>query len=339
MGRIGREVYCMLHVLMGEDDYSMRQALDKVKAGIGDATALMTNTTVLDGKQVSEAELRAACETMPFLSEKRLVIVNGLLERFDGGGKRGRRKTVAKNSKTEEWEPFAALAKSIPEFTELVLMGGVVKPANPLLAELTSTGRVFSFPALKPRELREWTERRVKNEGAQISPKALDTLCRFVGNDLWLMSSEIEKLILYTGGRTIEEEDITAVVSATREANVFAMVDAILEGRAGTAQELYTRLLADGAVPTQLLVLVSRQVRIIYQLREMRRAKKSRNEIRTALGLNSDFLMNKAWEQADKYSLKRLEEIYHRLLDTDLAIKTGRFDGELALTIFIGKMV
>ncbi len=328
----------MLHVFIGEDDYSIRQSLDKVKAGIGDATAIMTNTSVLDGKQVSAAELHAACQTMPFLSEKRLVIVNGLLDRFDGGGKRGRRKAAGKNSKSEEWEPFAELVTNIPEFTDLVITGGMVKPANPLLTALVHTGRVTTFPALKPRELREWTEQRVRGEGAKISSQALDSLCRFVGNDLWLMSGEIDKLVQFSDGKIIEEQDVTAIVSATREANVFAMVDAILEGRTGIAQELYGRLLADGAVPVQLLVMVSRQVRIIYQLREMRRAKKNRNEIRAALGLNNEFLMNKAWEQADKYSTEKVEDIYHRLLETDIGIKTGRYDGELALTILIAEM-
>jgi len=43
---------------------------------------LATNTNILDGRQVTADELRAVCESAPFLSEKRLVIIKGLLERF-----------------------------------------------------------------------------------------------------------------------------------------------------------------------------------------------------------------------------------------------------------------
>ena len=54
----------MLHVLVGEDDYSIRQALEEIKKAIGDATALMTNTTILEGPALTPDQLRAA-ETFP----------------------------------------------------------------------------------------------------------------------------------------------------------------------------------------------------------------------------------------------------------------------------------
>ncbi|MCJ7605828.1 MAG: DNA polymerase III subunit delta, partial [Dehalococcoidales bacterium] len=194
------------------------------------------------------------------------------------------------------------------------------------------------FPSLRPAELTRWVTQRITRDGGNIAPRAADMLVRFVGNDLWMMANEAEKLVQYTDGRTIEEQDVQAVVSATQEANIFAMVDAILEGRTARAQDLYQQLLTDGVVPVQLLVMISRQVRILFQMKDMRERKKTRNEIRAALGLTSDFLLNKAGGQADKYSTTRLRDIYHRLLDTDIAIKTGRYDGELALSIFIAEM-
>ena len=328
----------MLHVFIGDDDYTIRRAVEQVKKTIDDPTALMTNTTVLEGKQTSPAELQAACETVPFLSEKRLVIVEGLLERFDSGARAGRKKTSKKDTGSEPWKVFAGILKQLPDFTELIIIGGIIKGTNPLLKELMPTGRVKSFPRLRPPELKTWVNRRITEQGGAIGPKALDTLVKFVGNDLWLMSAEIEKLALYRGQKEIRDEDVRLLVSSTQEANVFTMVDAILESRTAVAQGLFHRLLADGVAPAQLLVLISRQVRIIYQIKEMRRQQKTRNDIRAALGLNQDFVLNKAWAQADKYSLQRLKEIYHRLLDTDIGIKTGTFDGELALSILIAEM-
>ncbi len=34
----------------------------------------------------------------------------------------------------------------------------------------------------------------------------------------------------------------------------------------------------------------------------------------------------------------RLKEVYHRLLEADLSIKTGEFDGELALDLLIAEL-
>ena len=153
------------------------------------------------------------------------------------------------------------------------------------------------------------------------------------------MSNEIEKLSVYAGGRRIEEDDVKALVSSAREANVFAMVDAIIELKAGTAQKFLQQLLRQGATPAQLLVMISRQVRIIFQIKELRSLKKTRTEIQKKLGLTSDFVLRKAWEQSDKYSSVRLREVYHRLLETDLSIKTGKYDGDLALDILIADLM
>ena len=48
--------------------------------------------------------------------------------------------------------------------------------------------------------------------------------------------------------------------------------------------------------------------------------------------------MRKTLEQADRYSWERLKEVYYKLLEADLSIKTGRFDGELTLNILLAEL-
>jgi DNA polymerase-3 subunit delta len=328
----------LLHVFIGEDDYSLRQALEDIKKSIGDPAALMPNTIVLDGKTVTPDQLRNACETVPFLAEKRLVVVEGLLERFEPLRKNGRKKALRQVEHIEEIKKFADIAKALPTFTELVFIGGGIKAANPLLLELSVIGKIKSFPLLKQAQLNQWVERRIKKAGGAIVPTAVATLIRFVGNDLWTMANEVDKLILYAAGRRIEEADVKAVVSYAREESVFNLVDAVLEFRAGIAQEILQQLLRAGAEPVYLLAMIARQARIIFLVREMRARGLSRNEIQTKLGLTSDFLVRKAWEQSEKYSTARLRKLYHRLLETDISIKTGRLDGEIALNILVAEL-
>ena len=73
----------MLYILFGEDDFTLHQWLEKIQSGLGDMTALATNTTVFEGRQVTLDQLKNACETVPFLGDKRLVIIEGLLGRFE----------------------------------------------------------------------------------------------------------------------------------------------------------------------------------------------------------------------------------------------------------------
>jgi len=328
----------LLHVLVGEDDFSIRQALDEIKKGIGDASALMTNTTVLDGQKVTPAELHAAAGTVPFLADRRLVIVEGLLERFEPKAGNNRRRSARSKDAAEGYQEIAVAIKALPDFTDLVVLGGKIGSANPLLRELAALKAVRNFTMLRGGQLTQWVERRVADAGGSISPQAIRLLARYVGSNLWIMAAEVDKLCLYAAGRRIEEADVRALVSYAQEGSVFAMVDAILEFRGGTAQGLLQQLLRQGAAPAQLLVMLSRQVRFIYQIRELRGQGLARAEIQKRVGLTSDFVLSKAWEQADHYAPGRIREVYHRLLEADLAIKTGRMEGELALYVLIAEL-
>ena len=329
----------MLYILWGEDDFSLTRSLEEIKRGIGDQALLSANTTTLDGQQVTLDQLRTVCETAPFLAEKRLVNIQGLLGRFEPQGKsRRQRKIAPQTERKSEYKSFAAYLSNIPDSTVLVLIDGRIKSNNPLFKELSAKAEVRSFPVLRENRLRQWIERQVAEQGASMSPQAVDFLAKLVGGNLWIMANEISKLALFTSGRRIDVEDVKAIVSYAQEANVFAMVDAILDFKAGVAEQLLQQLLQRGAAPAYLLVMLSRQVRMIVQVKELTNQGKPKIEIQDKLALTSEFALRKTLEQADKYSLARLKEVYHKLLEADLSIKTGKYGGELTLNLLIAEL-
>jgi DNA polymerase-3 subunit delta len=327
----------LLYILQGEDDFSLARALDEIKKGLGDSSLLSTNTTLLDGKQLTPDQLRMVVETVPFLAEKRLVIVQGLLGRFESAKPRRGKKSLSSNGRDNDVSSFAAAMANLPESTVLVLTDGRIKSANPLFKQL-SGAKVMAFPLLKGDILRQWINKEATAQGAAISPQAVDLLARLVGGNLWIMSSEINKLALFASGRRVEEEDIKAVVSSAQEANVFAMVDAILDFKVGVAENLLEQLLQQGASPAYLLVMLSRQVRLVVRAKELRRQRRPETEIQSRLGLKSEYPLRKTLEQAQRYPLERLKLVYKRLLQADLSIKTGRYDGGLALNLLIADL-
>ena len=220
----------------------------------------------------------------------------------------------------------------------LVLVDGEIKKGNPLYKELLPRAKVRAFPLLRNDELRQWIKKRIAGEGGSISPPALDLLARLVGGNLWLMSGEVAKLVLYASGRRIEEDDVRAVVGYSQQASVFAMVDAILESRAGVGQQALQQLLQAGVAPAYLLFMLSRQVRLLVQTKELVKEGRPEVEIQDRLGLTQEFVWRKTVEQANRYSLGRLKELYHKLLEADLAIKTGRYNDELALDILVAEL-
>jgi len=163
-------------------------------------------------------------------------------------------------------------------------------------------------------------------------------LARLIGSNLWIMQNEIRKLALFTSGRCIEEDDVSRVASHAQETSVFAMVDAVIEFKTGLAEELLEQLLGNGAAPTHLLFMISRQIRMIARVKELKKSREADREIQTKLGIASDFAFRKTVEQSNRYPLARIKEVYHRLLAADLAIKTGKYHGELALNILVAEL-
>jgi len=329
----------LLYILTGPDDYSLSQSLEKLKGSIGDREALVTNTTVLEGPQVTVDQLRSVCEAAPFLAEKRLVIIKGLLQRFqpsERAGRQGRRKKTG--AQPDGHQALADYIPTIPESTILVLVEGEIKSTNPVFRMLSGKAKVHSFPLLRDAKLKQWVQGRIKDEGGTISPQALELLARLVGSNLWVMSSEIDKLLLFASGRRIEEEDIKQIVGYTQQTSVFTMVDAIIESRARVAEQLLQELLQQGASPAYLMVMLARQLRLIVRTKDIQTARMSSNELRSRLGVSQEFVARKTLEQARRYSLPRLKQVYQRLLETDLAIKTGKYEPELALNILVAEL-
>ncbi len=329
----------MLHILWGPDDFSISQALEEMKEGIGNPSVLSANTTTLDDQQMTLDELKTVCGTLPFLAERRLVIVRGLLERFESRSKSSRqKKTVQLADLQNEWGSLSDYVGEMPDSTILVLIDGGITAGNHLLKQLSGKAKVRSFPRLKDAQLRQWLQQRVVQEGGSISPVAANLLVRMIGGNLWIMASELDKLVMFASGRRIDEEDVRTVVSYAQQANVFAMVDATLEFKAGIAGKSLQQLLQRGATPAYLLTMITRQVRLIVRAKEVRKQVKSKVEIQNKLGLTSEFVLHKTLEQADRYPLERIKDVYHRLLEADLSIKTGKYDSELALNILIAEL-
>jgi DNA polymerase-3 subunit delta len=329
----------LLYILFGEDDFSLTRSLGEIKEGLGDQSLLMANTTVLDGQQLTLDQLKAVVETVPFLAEKRLVIIEGLLGRFEATSKpRRRKKANSPLAKEAEYKPFAECLSKVPESTVLVLVDGKIKNTNPLLKQLLPRAEVRSFPIIKGDKLIQWIKREVAGQGASISSEAVDSLAKLVGGNLWVMTNEISKLALFTLGRRIEVEDIKAVVSLAQETSVFAMVDAILDFKAGVAEQLLEKLLQRGASAAYLLVMLSRQVRLVVRASALRRQRRADVEIQDRLGLASEFVLRKTLDQAQRYPMERLREVYNKLLEADLSIKTGKYDGGLALNLLIAEL-
>ena len=327
----------MLYIIFGQDNFSCHQAMEEIKRELGNPEMLAVNTTVLDGQQLSFDQLRGICDATPFLNSSRLVIVEGLLGCFEferGSGRRVGGTRAKSNSKLKEWQSLSDYIKEMPPTTVLVLVDGKISGKNPLLKQLSSLAKVKAFPLLQGPNLGKWIQKRIKDGDGAISAEAVNLLVELVGGDLWNMSSEIDKLLTFSSGQVITEDNVRQLTSYAREVNIFALIDAIFEGRGKMAQQLLHQLLREGFAPPHILVMITRQLRLIVRAKELSQ-KMPKSQIGSRLGLTGDYVLDIVLRQAKTYNMEKLKRAYHKVLETDIAIKTGMRDADLAVDLLV----
>ena len=323
----------MIYSLSGDDDFTIRETLAEMKASVGTPDVRDVNVVTHDAN-VSLDEFTANASTVPFLADKRLVLVEGLLGKFETG--RGRRSNAGGNGKKElsEWERLPLVLANVPETTDVVFVDGRLSASNPLLKLIQErvTAKTFNPPG--PRELRMWIADRARTEGAEIDGQAVQVLAETVGSELPVLASELRKLALVATGRAITAEDVDGMVSYAQESNIFASVDAIVEGRVSEALGLVHGLLDGGSPTGYIITMIARQVRLLILAKEIGARRLSTGEASQRLRL-SGYPLRKTLFQADRFSMERLVEIHRMLLEADLAMKSTGADDELILDTLI----
>lgn len=330
----------MIYVFYGADSFTLHETLAELKSELDGDGMLATNTVVFDGHQLRPEELQTVCGTLPFMGAHRLVLVEGFLGRFEAArdrrrGAGGRAGQPGRRPDLGPWRDLPAVLEGLPPSTALVFVDGGISNRNPVLQMLSPLAQVRPFPQLPQREVAGWIQDRARRQDVAISPAAVRLLATLVGNDLWALWQELNKLALYAAGRQIEEDEVRALTVAAREVSVFPVVDAVVEGRPDQALRLLEHLLDQGSAAPYVLAMLTRQYRNLLLATEMLSQRRPAREIGERLGISSQFALGKVVEQARRYPPARLAASYRRLLEADASIKTGVHREELALELLV----
>jgi DNA polymerase-3 subunit delta len=324
----------MIYIFHGPDQFRAREQLTALRKTLDRDGNLVHNTQWIDGKSVSPADLRAACHAASFFAESRLVIIEGLQERFRGARRgRGRGRAASGGDKASEFDQFLDVLTNLPPTTTVVLLDEQTPAA--LIEALGRDAEVQPFEVLKGAQLRAWAAARAKSQGGSLTPAALERLVSLVdGNHLGEMAQEIDKLVTYANGRSIDIEDIDAMVSASVQHQFWDLTDAVIEGRGERALSVLKAMDAKDHPPQLLAFMLVRQYRQLLLAQSLLRQGLNADQIGSQLGLNG-YPLRKAVDTASRYPADRLETAYRKLLDSDVAVKTGVLDIDLALELLV----
>lgn len=343
----------MLYLLHGNDEFTCREHLKRLRQQ-GDFAYNQDHYT---GGEVSLVTLTATCDTFPFLSEQRLVILEGLPKKRRGeeasgssdavpaesaeapASGKGRKKKASKGASTSRAGFEKGLAEAIPNMPDttvlIVLVDEELSATSPLLKAAQEHGQVILSMLPKGAALESWIKKRAQANGVKISGEAVTLLADFIGNQLRLLANELDKLSTYVGpGGTIEASHVRLLSAQVQEARIFDLTDALAQRNRTQALNLLHELLADGQHPLALLPTITSQVRNLLLVKEMASSGLRAAQIASAIG-SPPFVVEKAMRNIGKFSTAQLENTYHRLLETDSALKRSRLTPEMALDLLV----
>lgn len=331
----------VVYILRGDDRQAIEDHLDDLYQKTGDPEMAEMNTTRLEGRATSLNDLRAAALAMPFLADRRLVILEDALQSY-----------AAKGSGHER-EQFLRLLDSLPQTTGLVLVipdsqrytkgqrrWEVLDEDHWLMLWSRNAGsRAFVVDCLLPseRDMPGWIRKKVVEMSGSITPPGAATLADYVGTNTQRAVQEINKLLTYVNlERAITEIDVEKLTVQDRRADIFELVDAI-GGRNGQKALDLLRLLTEEMDFGRLFGMIVRQFRLLLQAREIIDDGGSRRDVAKKLH-QLNFVADKLVKQAASFDLRTLETIYHQLLEIDLNGKTGQMEADIALDVLVAQL-
>src|SRR5579859_3909484 len=342
----------MFYLLHGDDEFGSREQLKKLRQQ-GD---FQYNQDTYNGAEVDLNTLIITSNTMPFLSEQRLVVVEGLPKRkrgetpesapaesaaaettTKGKGKKG--KKGGKGAALSRAGFEKALAEHVSEMSEstvlVLLLDEVLDAANPLMKAAEKHGKIVQSNVPKGSSLESWISKRAKSNNVKITPEAVTLLANYIGSHLRLLANELDKLATYVGqDGTITAKEIRLLSAHIQEARIFDLTDALAQRNRKQALNILHDLLADGEPPLKLISTITSQVRSLLLVKELAQKGMRSGQIVSTLGI-APFVAEKSLRQVGNFTPAQLESTYRQLLETDAALKRSRLTPEMALDLLV----
>ena len=273
------------------------------------------NETVLEAPATDA--LIAAAETLPFLADKRLVIV---------------REHPALTGRGEGDDRLKEYLAHVPETAVLVfVVRGKADARKKLYTAIRKYGNIVSFNPLTDAELNAWICRTFTSMGKQCAPQTASLLAFTVGGGTALLRQEIDKLAALAGEREIiTDEDVRQVATRSIECTIFEMVDAVVAREEGHAFALLRDMLTAGEQRLGILAMLLRQYRLLQHVKIMQYEKKSVQDIKSRLGI-APFAAERCIRQAAAYTGGEVRQAVDICLTTEMNVKSGKYNDEGAL--------
>lgn len=303
------------YLLYGTEEYLKKLYKNKLKTGIiGDEDTM--NYTYFEGKSIEIPKVIEVAETLPFFSERRLILIQNS----------GLFKTA---------NDLADYIKTMPDYCYIVFVESEVDKRNRLYKAVKEVGYISEMNGMDEKDIQLWVAQLLKRGGKKITRDTLMYFLNKSGTDMEGMVQEVEKLICYAMDKeVITVEDIDAVCVTQVSNQIFLMIDAIASRKQRQALDLYYDLLTLREKPMSILFLITRHFNILLQIKELKG--QNRNDVAKKVGV-PPFAVQKYMSQADNFTKQGLIENLKDCAEMEAQVKTGLMTDQMTVELLIVK--
>lgn len=317
----GLEELKPVYLIYGSEELLLENALRRLRDRVSDVADLDFNFDVFDGERAEASSIISAANTLPFASERRLVVV----------------RNVDKMSSADRAELAAYAADPAPSAC-VVLVAVKVTRNSTLFKAVDALGGVAEYAAPTKREYPQRVMELFEAKGRRIARDAAEALVRAVGRDLRRLDTEADKIIAYIGVQeSVSRADVEQVVVATAPASVFDFLGALGARECGAALERLDDLLAGGEALLGIHAMTLRHLRQLVSVKALVDRGADRSVIARETGLQ-DWQVRNAAEQAARFSPSELARALREAAELEARLKSGQGEPRVLFEVWMTRV-
>ncbi|MDP4089522.1 MAG: DNA polymerase III subunit delta [Bacillota bacterium] len=315
------------YVFYGPDENLIKETvnymIDKtVDKGFGDL-----NIARFDGIKVQMEEVINACETLPFMSDKKVVLIyraEFLGDKEDRDSKK-------------RFEDIYKYIENLPSYCILIMyyvLGDDREKAGSNIKKLEKKCSVIKADKLKGDKLYKKVGAIFEEHGRSIDKVLLKFFCDNVENNMSIIQNEIDKLLAFTEGREITRKDMVELLPQISDDDIFDLVDFLSQKVPEKALDILNELLFRGENVTAILFMVVRQFKLLYNIKIGIEEGKNKDILTRELRLHP-YVCEKLMGQSRKFSLNQIKSCMRLCMETEKALKSSQGDKKIEMEMLL----
>ncbi len=321
----------MLYMILffsGKDTYRSRRHIQKlVEKFTKERDPQGYNIHRFDCEKTDEHSIRACIKTPPFISQKKLVIIDHPLSSkypiYDLC-EQCLSHTAYEDTIIIFWEPTNTFKQ---------------KKAKIIAEQLAKQPYSQTFDVLELIPYQTWIKEYLQEQQRTCTKEALVYIAMNTTGDTWAAAQAMTQLMIYNETGVITLQDAELFIPKRHTDTIFSLVDAIIKKQKDRVFSLLQEQYDQGTEPQFVFAMIHRQVLLLLELKELEQKNQLQQpSLATTLGIHP-FVIKKTIPLLKGYAMEELKQLHEGLRIIDTKTKTGQGKTEDQLIVWIGKNI